>query len=52
MVQYISPHAQKIWNKICFEGFDDTDNFSYRNSLTFGVDFEWNFREASRFEFE
>jgi hypothetical protein len=44
--------TRKFWNKICFEGFDERNNFTYRNFFRFQVDFEWKFKEDSRFEFD
>jgi hypothetical protein len=34
------PRPANFEIKYGFEGFDETDNFSYRNSFKFGVDFE------------
>jgi hypothetical protein len=39
---------KKFEIKYGFEGFDERNNFSYKNVLRFEVDFELNFREASK----
>jgi hypothetical protein len=46
------PELEKFEIKYSFEGFDERNNFTYRNFRRFEVDFELKIREASRFEFE
>jgi hypothetical protein len=43
---------EKIEIKYSFEGFEERNNFIYRNFLIFEVDFELKLREASRFEIQ
>jgi hypothetical protein len=38
--------------KYIFEGFEERNHFVHRNFFRFDVDFEWKFREASRFEIQ
>jgi hypothetical protein len=43
------PELKKFEIKYGFEGFEERNNFLYRNIFRFEVDFEWKFRKTSRF---
>jgi hypothetical protein len=46
-IQKGSSLARKFEIKYGFEGFDERNNFAYRNFLGFKMDFELKFKEAS-----
>jgi hypothetical protein len=46
-IQKGSSVARKFKIKYGFEGFDERNNFAYRNFLGFKMDFELKFKEAS-----
>jgi hypothetical protein len=48
LIQKGPSQLKKFEIKYGFEGFDERNNFSYKNVLRFEVDFELNFREASK----
>jgi hypothetical protein len=62
--EFKSNHSNFIWSKLDFpvlrkfkikygcEGFEEWNNFLYRNFPRFKMDFKWKIREASRFRIQ
>jgi hypothetical protein len=46
------PELETFQIKYRFEWFEERNNFLHKNFSRFNVDFEWKFREATRFEIQ